>query len=59
MYEKLDMTQRCEPRDQKANCILGCIKSSLVSRYRERSSGALSTGMISTCWSRYRGGPQK
>jgi len=33
--EKLNMTQQCALTAQKANCILGCIKSSVASRLRE------------------------
>jgi len=33
--EKLNMTQQCALTMQKANCILGCIKSSMASRLRE------------------------
>jgi len=36
MDEKLDMTQQCVLAVQKANCILGCIQSSVASRVRER-----------------------
>jgi len=33
--KKLDTTQQCVLAAQKANCILGCIKSSVASRARE------------------------
>jgi len=32
---KLDMTRQCALTVQKANCILGCTKSSVASRSRE------------------------
>ncbi|KFQ51003.1 hypothetical protein N334_03779, partial [Pelecanus crispus] len=35
MDEKLDMSWQCVLTTQKANCILGCIKSSVTSRLRE------------------------
>jgi len=33
--EKLNTTQECTLATQKANCLLGCIKSSMASRSRE------------------------
>ena len=35
VFEKFNMTQQCVLAAQKANCILGCIKSSVTSRSRE------------------------
>jgi len=33
--EELDMNQQCVLKAQKANCLLGCIESSVTSRLRE------------------------
>jgi len=35
MDEKLDITRQCVVAAQKANCILGCIQTSVASRSRE------------------------
>ncbi|KAJ7397699.1 rna-directed dna polymerase from mobile element jockey-like [Pitangus sulphuratus] len=73
--ERLDRTWQCALADQKANCNLGCIKSSVASRARDSApllcsgetptlstvsrSWITRTGMTSTCYSESRGAPPR
>jgi len=41
--ERLNMSQQCALAAQKANCILGCIKTSVINRAREVISQSLSS----------------
>jgi len=75
VIEKLDMSHQCVLTTQKANRILGCIKSSVASRSREvilplcsgeTPPGVLCPALEAPCtrrtwsyWSGSRGGPQR